>query len=162
MSAIEIPTELLDIAAVVTGEQRITLTGWQLDTAITAMVALGHSTRHIAYSLNRSEASVRKRAEHLGVRLNRYDQRPDWTAIDMVVAGDAQMHLLGVDRREAIRAMAARGIDSIEMGRRLKEHPENVRKLAKQIGAPIARATDGTWERLRRNQPARRRQQVAA
>lgn len=155
------PTDdILDVAAVVLGEERITLIGWQFSDVVAAMTALGYSTQHIAYSMNRTEESVRKRAQALHIRVNRYDQRPDWFAVDMVATGAACMHLLNIDRIEAIRVMAARDIDSAEMARRLCTDPHNVRTLASRNGIRITRDAAG-WDRMRRNQPARRRQRQA-
>lgn len=131
-----IDQDILDVAAVVTGEKHLALTGWQLEHAIAAMTALGHSRRHISSALLTNERAVAKAAAHIGVALHRHDQRPDEHAIQLVLAGQP-MPLTGVDRAEAIRRLAPRGLSSYQIAELLRVNANNVRQVSQRIGVTI-------------------------
>lgn len=140
-----IPDDILDVAAVVLGEQRINLTGWQRTHAIAAMTALGHSTRHIAWMLGLTRQAANDYARKHGIHLHAVDQRLDWTAINMVVTGQARIHLIGADREEAIRLMAPR-LNTDEIGARLAVGDSHeVRRIAARIGVTLTEADQWNW-----------------
>ena len=127
---------VLTVAEVVLGQRRAPLTGWQRHHVIAAMTALGHTCSHISWVLCTNNESVRRIALRIGVDLHYVDQRPDWTAIDMVTSGAARIRLMGVDRVEAIRAMAPR-VRSGVMAHRLRCTTQSVRAVAQAHGIPV-------------------------
>jgi len=139
-----IPDDILTVAAVVTGEERHKLTGWQRDHAIAAMTALGYSGQHIAWTLDTSWSAVYQAAHRAGLRINHHDQRPDWTAIDMVTSGTAHLRLTGVDRDEAIRAMADTHTTT-EIARRLLTKPSHINRIADRLGVEVRQAEPPNW-----------------
>lgn len=122
--------QILDVAAVVLGEARLPLTGWQRRHAMQAMTALGYPGGDIADALCIDRSIVSVAAHRLGVRLLHTTQRPDWVGVTMVVTGTARMRLRGIDRIEAIRQMAAKGVRVDVIAWRTRTDMATVRRLA--------------------------------
>jgi hypothetical protein len=142
-----IPAEILDVAAVVLGEQRTSLSGWQKHDAICAMAALGYSKTHIAWALCTSRATIENFGYLNGITLHRYDQRPDWEAIRWVTHHGARMRLENPDRVHAIRGLAAQGHHLQEIARRLLCSDRCVTDVARRhrIALPDAPPAAGGW-----------------
>ncbi|MGC5019044.1 hypothetical protein [Micromonospora sp. DT47] len=157
-----IDPDILDVAAVVLGEQRIALTGWQRLHAVQAMTALGHSKTHIAWALNSTKASIEHYGRTNGVALHRYDQRPDWVAIRWVTHHGARLKLKGPDQVEAVRGLAARGHHQADIADRLHCSVHAVTTIADELGITLPAAHDFNWYAYVRGYDRKLRQAVAA
>lgn len=144
MTAID--PDILAVAAVVLGEQRTNLTGWQRDHAIHAMTALGYSRHHIAWSLRTSLGNIKEYCRRRNIHTHTTDQHRDWVAIDMVVTGTARIHLTGPDRAEAIRVMAGH-LTADEIAHRLRlPEATDAREIAKRLGVTLLERDRWSWE----------------
>lgn len=132
-----VPDDIWAVAAVVLGEERAHLTGWQMRDAVAAMTALGQSRDHIAGALMTSKQMVYKTCGALKIRPHGHDQAVDQLGVDMVVGGLANLPLTGRDRDEALRQMAADGLYLDAMARRLCSRVDVVRLAATRIGLKV-------------------------
>lgn len=129
-----IPAEALDVAAVVTGGERLPLTGWQRVNAICAMHALGFRRDHIADRLGMLPFQVAECARRNGRRFNVMDE-PDWTAVDFACQG-TPMRLKGVDLDEVIRRLGPTRTTS-EIARLTGSRTQTVTERAKALGVEV-------------------------
>lgn len=133
ISDVEAPTtDLINLAAVVAGNQNLPLTGWVRDDAIRAMHALGYRPERIRQALNiKTGWYLRKIARTAGVDLDE-DREPDWYAIDFVCQG-TPMRLHHADRMEAVRRLAPRRTVA-EIAHLTGTPRDVVTRIAKDIG----------------------------
>lgn len=135
-----VPQEIWDIVGVVLGEHPRTLTGWQLDDALRAMSALGHGTLHMAACLKMHRATIEKKLKRLGLRAHLRDQRLDEIGIAIAVLG-GRIALRGPDAIEAIRQLAERRLNKIQIARRLMiPNPDTVATMANRHGIRLIAA----------------------
>ena len=138
--------DAMQVAAVVLGEERTALTGWQRGDAIAAMSALGYSCHHIAWALNSTWQAVYAYSRRHGIPAHRHDQHIDWIAVDMVVTGAARIRLTGPDRIAAIRAMAPRLTD-VEIAHRLMlDQTQDLIDIARRAGIALRRPERWSWQ----------------
>lgn len=158
-----IPDDILTVAAVVTGEERTKLMDWQRQDAIAAMHALGYSGNHIAWALCTSRDAIYQTAMAIGIRLHRHDQRPDWHAVYWVTHHGARMPLKGADRVEAVRGLVTKGYHGEEIARRLQCSTHPVETIAANLGLtlPAAPPQADRWD-VHSHRTRRRRQAVTA
>jgi hypothetical protein len=129
-----VPDDVWAVAAVVVGDERAHLTGWQMRDAVASMTALGHSRQHIAWALKTSQQMVYNTCRDLGIRPHGRDQVVDELGVAMVVDGLADLPLDGKDRDEALRRMVADGLYLDTIARRLCSRIDVVRIAAVRIG----------------------------
>lgn len=159
-----IPDDILQVAAVVTGEERIHLVGWQRIHAIAAMAALGYSRRHIAWALDSSTTRVNQIALTNNITMHSHDQRPDDLAVAMVCAG-YRMRLTGVDRDEAIRRLAANRVTCERIAHLLKTKPSTISRTASRIDVRLPKPRRPWWDSVAApsvHAPDRRNRRVVA
>jgi DNA-binding NarL/FixJ family response regulator len=132
---VEIASDFLDVASVVTGGSSLPLTGWQRTAAIQAMHALDYRIERIqqALQIERRWYLARVAREEAGIDLYAGDDQPDLLAVEWVRAG-ARLRLRGADRDAAIVALAADGKSAPEIARRIGISSTEVSKAAQRLG----------------------------
>jgi hypothetical protein len=144
-----IPDDVLAVASVVLGEETAHLLGWQMRDAMAAMTALGQSRKHIAWALQTSEQMVYNVCRELGIRSHQFDQAVDVVGVEMVVSGAGRLPLMGEDRNEALRQMAAAEVRLDVIARRLCAPIDTVRIAARRLGLQLSSAPDGfDWKHM--------------
>lgn len=139
-----IPDDILDVAAVVLGEEQAPLTGWQRQCAVAAMTALSYSGTHIRWALQATASDISKVAIRLGISLHHVDQRHDELAVQWVCTG-ATMRLRGADAKEAIRRMAAAGCHPDKIAHRIRSDTDYVRVTARRCRIPLNEDRPQAW-----------------
>jgi hypothetical protein len=131
---VEITSDFLDVANVVTGGSSLPLTGWQRTAAIQAMHALGYRVERIqqALQIERRWYLAKLARDEAGVDLYAGDDQLDPLAVEWVCCG-APMPLRGADRDEAVRRLAPRHTAG-EIARLLCTNPAQVSALASRLG----------------------------
>lgn len=120
------------VRAVVTGGQRLPLSGEPHRLAVAAMHALGYSRDHIAWALRTTPGCAADTARDLGIRLHLHEQDYDELAVEWVCQG-TKMPLQGADREEAIRRLGPR-YSAPDIARLLGSSPQTVSQLASRLG----------------------------